>query len=101
MHSRVLQHHTRPRFIGFHIPLEISRPIRAGLLLGVERGSLFDLIITIMQSHSVSFPIQDIFYIILDDPICSFLWKLPNKIHFASYNTITVCMENVLPSLKR
>ena len=57
-----MQHRARPRYIGFHIPIEISRPIRAGLLLGVDRELLHDLIVKLMREHEMSYPAQDIVF---------------------------------------
>lgn len=55
-HSKPLQCRLRARYIGFFIPFELSRPIRAGLLLGVDRGALFDLIVQLMQNNPISYP---------------------------------------------
>lgn len=61
VHSKQLKHRARPRFIGFHIPIDVSRPIRAGLLQGVKKEQLQELIVEIMTNHSISYPIQGIF----------------------------------------
>ncbi len=58
VHSRKLRHHSCPRYIGFYIPVEISRPIRAGLLLGVERVPLYNLIVDLMNSNPMPYPNQ-------------------------------------------
>ncbi len=60
-----MRHRARSRYIGFHIPIEISRPIRAGLLLGVERGELFNLIVDLMRIHSMQYPGKDLPYFVI------------------------------------
>ncbi len=57
VHSKPLRNRFRPKYYGFHIPIEISRPIRAGILLKVDRGQLSDLIVELMKVHPISFPI--------------------------------------------
>ncbi len=44
------------------MPLEISRPIRAGILLGVAREPLFELVVDLMKAHPISYPNQGGFH---------------------------------------
>ncbi len=50
-HSRPLHHRARPRYIGPHIPLNVSQPIRAGLLFAVEHERLRELIVDILKDR--------------------------------------------------
>jgi hypothetical protein len=47
-HKKEIRHRSRQKYRGITIPLEISRPIRAGVLFNVDRIKLRDLIIELL-----------------------------------------------------
>lgn len=50
-HSRKIKHQFRPFYCGVDIPIEISRPIRAGILFDVNKSKLYDLVLELLDLH--------------------------------------------------
>ncbi len=48
MHSKSVMHSSRPRYFGIDLPVEISRPIRAGILFQVDLDNLRNLVIELL-----------------------------------------------------
>ncbi len=60
LHSRYVMHYSRPRYYGIDIPIEVVRPIRAGVLFGVDRNKLCELVVKLLviRDGDEPFPVE-------------------------------------------